>query len=116
MILEGQTNEPKRTYRQAECCKERQSKELLHCRCRQKMKKCRQLRVRPIYTQITCHRHLKFLLTKRLTSDKHDIDSSSLDFNISKVAIVFILRNIQTVLQKLLYFNYVSFSCKFADN
>jgi hypothetical protein len=41
MILEGETNEPKRTYRKAECCKECQSKECLHCRCCQKMKNCR---------------------------------------------------------------------------
>ena len=40
-----------RTYRQAECCKESQSKECLHCRCCQKMKNWRQLHVGLIYTQ-----------------------------------------------------------------
>jgi len=51
MILDGETNEAKRTYRKAECCKECQSKECLHCRCCQKMKNWRQIHMGPIYTQ-----------------------------------------------------------------
>ena len=116
MILEGETNEPKITYRQAECCKESQSKECLHCRCCQKMKNSRQFHVGPIYTKIICHGHLKVLLTKPFTSDKPDINLSTLDFNIPLFTIIFILRNIQTVLQLILIFNYVSFYCKIADN
>jgi len=116
MILEGETNEPKRTYRQAECCKQNQSNECLHCRCCQKMKNWRHLPVAPIYTQITCHRHLNIILTKPSTSDKHDIDSSRLDFNISTMTRVFVLHTIQTALQKILIFNSPSFYCKISDN
>ena len=85
MILDAETNEPERTYRQAECCKESQSKECLHCRCCQKMKYWRQLHVGLIYTQDICHRHHQILLTKQSTSDKHDVDSSRVDFDISKM-------------------------------
>jgi hypothetical protein len=95
MILEGETDEPKRTYREAECCKECQSKECLHCRCWQKMKNCRQLHVGPFYTQNVCHRHLKLPITKLPTSDKPDIDSSRINLHISKTANVFALRNKQ---------------------
>jgi hypothetical protein len=116
MILEGERNELKRTYRQAAYCKESQSKKCLHCRCCQKMKMWRQLRVGSIYTQILCHRHQKILLTKPSISDKHDIDISFLDFNISKMTRVFVLRNNQTVLQMILIFNYLPFYCKIADN
>jgi len=116
MIFEGETNERKRTYRQAECCKEGQSKECLHCYCWQKMKNWRQLHVGSIYTQIIWQSHLKILLTKPSTSDKHDIDSSSLAFNISKMTRAFVLRIIQTALKVILIFNYVSFYCKIADN
>ena len=112
MILEEEMNEPKRTYRQAECCKESQSKECLHCRCCQKMKNRRQLYVGPIYTQNVCHRHLKLLLTKPSTSDKHDFDSSRLAFDISTVTRVFVLRNIRTALQMILISIYVSFYFK----
>jgi len=107
MILEGETNEPKRTYRQAECCKKRQSQECLHCRCCQKMKYWRQLHVGTIYNQIICHGQLKILLTKPSTSDKPDIDLSLLVYNINKVTIVFVLRNIQAVLQLIFIFNCV---------
>ena len=99
----------KRTYRQAECCKESQSKECLHCRCCQKMKNWRQLHVGAIYTQIIWQCHKKFLLTKPSTSDKQYIDSSRLEFNISKMTKAFVLRIIQTALQMILIFNYVSF-------
>jgi len=115
MILERERNEPKRTYRQAECCKESHSKECLHCRCCQKMKNWRQLHVGLIYSQNICHRHQWILLTKQYTSDKHDVDSSRLDFNISKMTRGFVLRNIQTALRMILIFNYVSFYCQIAD-
>ena len=115
MILEGEPNELKRTYRQADCCKESQSKECLHCRCCQKMKMWRQLRLGSIYTQILCHRHQKILLTKLSPSDKHDIDLSRRDFNISKMTRLFVLRSIQNVLQMILIFNYVSFYWKIFD-
>jgi len=95
MILEGETNEPKWTYRQAECCKECQSKECLHCRCCRKMKNWWQLHMGPFYTQNICHSHLKIPVTKSPTSDKHDIDSSRLVFHISKTTKVFVLRNNQ---------------------
>ena len=95
MILEGETNELKRTYREAECCKESQSKESLHCRCCQQTKNWRQLHVGLIYTQIICHRHQKILLTKQSTSDKLDLDSSRVAFDISKMTRGFVLFNIQ---------------------
>jgi len=116
MLLEGEANDTKITYRQAECCKQNQSKECLHCRCCQKMKYWRHLPVAPIYTQIICHSHLNIILTKPSTSDKHDVDSSRLDFNISKMTRVFVLRTIQTALQKILIFNSLSFYCKISDN
>ena len=95
LIFEGERNEPKRTYRQAECCKESQSKECLHCRCCQKMKNWRQLHVGLIYTENMCHRHLKILPTKPHNSDKHDVDPSRLAFNISKMTRGFVLRDFQ---------------------
>jgi len=95
MILEGETNELKQSYREAECRKESQSKECLHCRCWQKMKNWRQLHVGPFYTQNICYRHLKILITKPSTSDKHDIDLSRLTFNIPKTTKAFVLRNNQ---------------------
>jgi len=70
----------------------------------------------PIYTQIICQSHLNIIITKPSTSDKHDIDSSRLDFNISTMTRVFVLRNIQTALQKILIFNSLSFYCKISDN
>jgi hypothetical protein len=76
------------------------------------MEKWRQLHVGPIYTQNICHRHLKILLMKPPTSDKHDVDSSRLAFNVSKMTGVFVLRNIQTALQMILIFNCVSCYCK----
>jgi hypothetical protein len=93
MILDGETNEAKRTYRKAECCKECQSKECLHCRCCQKMKNWRQIHMGPIYTQNICHCHQNILPTKPNTSDKHDIDASCLAFDISKMTRVFELLN-----------------------
>ena len=107
MMIEGENNDEK-TYRQAECCKESQSKECLHCRCCQKMKNWRQLHVDPIYTKIICQSYLKFLLTKPSTSDKHDIDLSRLDFNIFKMTILFVLSNIQTVYK---CFQYLIITC-----
>ena len=115
VILEVETNKRKRTYRQAECCKESQSKECLHCRCCQKMQNWRQLHVGPVYTQNIWQCHQKILLTKPSTSDKRDFDLSRLDFNISKMTRLFVLRNIQTFSQVILIFNYVSFYCKIAD-
>jgi len=106
----------KRTYRQAECCKESQSKECLHCRCCQKLKMWRQLHVGSIYTQIIWQCHQKILLTKPSTSDKHDIDSSCLDFNISKMTRTFVLGIIQTALQMILIFNYAAFYWKLPIN
>jgi len=111
MKIEGKImNE--RTYRQAECCKESQSKECLHCRCCQKMKNRRQLHVGPIYIEIIWQCHQKILLKKSSTSDKRDFDSSGLDFNISKMPAVFVQRNIQTALQIVLIFIYLSFYFK----
>jgi hypothetical protein len=107
MILEGEMNELKRTYRQAECCKESQSKECLHCRCCQKMKMWRLLLVGSIYTQIICQRNQKILLTKLHTSDKHDLDSPYIACNVSKVTRLFVLRNNQTALEMILVFIYV---------
>ena len=115
MILEGERNERKRTYRQAECCKESQSKECLHCHCCQKMKNWRQLPVGLIYTQNSCHRHQKPLLTKQSTSDKHDVDSSRVAFDISRTTRGIVLRNIENALEMILIFNYRSFYCKIAD-
>jgi hypothetical protein len=109
MMPEGETNKLKGTYRQAECCKESQSKECLHCRFCQKMKNCRQLQVGLIYTQNTCNRHQKILLTKHPTSDNLEVDSSRLDFNTSKTTRVFEHRNIQTASQMILISNYMSF-------
>jgi hypothetical protein len=76
------------------------------------VKNWRQLHVGPIYTQNICHRHLNILPTKLLTSDKHDIDSSRLTFMISKMTTVFVLRKLQTALQVILIFNYVTFCFK----
>jgi hypothetical protein len=45
----------------------------------------------PIYTQNLCHSHEKHLVTKPPTSDKHDFDSSLLDFDIGKMIRVFVL-------------------------
>ena len=115
MILEGEMIQLKRSYRQAECCKESQSKECLHCRCCQKMKMWRKLRVGSIYTQILCHQDQKILLTKPHTSDKHDVDLSHIACNISKMTRVFVLRNNQTALEVILIFIYVSFHCKISD-
>jgi hypothetical protein len=70
IIHVGKEMNRKKTYRQAEYCKESQSKKCLHCRCCQWMKNWRQLHVRLIYTQNICHRHLKILHTKQNTSDK----------------------------------------------
>jgi len=95
MILERERNEPKRTYRQAECCKESQSKECLHCRCCQKMKNWRHLHVGLIYSHNICHRYQYILLTKQSTSDKHDVDSSCVGFDISEMKRGFVLFNIQ---------------------
>ena len=111
MKIEGKIM-TKRTYRQAECCKESQSKECLHCRCCQKMKNWRELHVGPIYIQIIWQCHQKILLKKSSTSDKRDFDSSRLDFNISKMPAVFVQRNIQTALQIVLIFIYLSFYFK----
>ena len=94
MILEGERNEPKRIYRQAECCKESQSKECLHCRCCQKMKKWRQLHVSLIYTQNVGQRHQQILLTKQTASDKHNVGSSRVGFEITEMTRRFVLRNI----------------------
>jgi len=80
------------------------------------MKKWRQLHVGLIYTQIICHRHQKFVLTKLTTLDKPDVDSSRLASDISKTTRVFVLRNIQTASQMILIFNYVSFYWKIIDN
>ena len=95
LILEVETNEPKRTYRQAECCKESQIKECLHCRCCQKMQNWRQLHVGLIYNQNIRQRHLKILLTKPPNSNKHNVDPSRLAFNISKMTRGFVLRDFQ---------------------
>ena len=54
----------------------------------------------------------KILPTKPSTSDKQDLDSSCLAFDISKVTRVFVLRNIQTVLQMILISLYASFYFK----
>jgi hypothetical protein len=59
------------------------------------MKNWRQFLVGLIYTQIVCRNHKKFLLTKFPTSDKHDVDSSHLAFDISKMTRIFVLPNIQ---------------------
>jgi hypothetical protein len=59
------------------------------------MKNWRQLHVYPIYTENICHHHLKILITKPHRSDKHDIDSSLLDFDIYKMTCVFVLLNNQ---------------------
>jgi len=59
------------------------------------MKNWRQLHVGPFYTQNICYRHLKILITKPSTSDKHDIDLSRLTFNIPKTTKAFVLRNNQ---------------------
>ena len=67
-----------------------------------------QLHVGSIYTQILCQRHQKILLTKPFTSDKHEVDSPRLDFNISKMTRTSLLHNIQTAQQMILLFNYVS--------
>ena len=53
---------------------------------------------------------------KPSTSDKHDVDLSLLDFNISEMTRVFLLRNNHTALQMILIFNYVSFYWKISDN
>jgi hypothetical protein len=109
VTLEGEMNEPKRTYRQAECCQESQSNECLHCRCCRKTKNWRQLHVGLIYTQIICHRHQKFLLTKQSTSDKYDVDASRAAFDISKLSRGSL--TFKPALQTILIFNYVSFRC-----
>ena len=87
-------NERKRTYRQAECCKESQSKECLHCRCCQKMKNWRQLHVGLIYTETYVTAINKFYLENNKLQIKNNVDPSRVGFEISEMTKGFVLRNI----------------------
>ena len=53
---------------------------------------------------------------KQSTSDKHDVDSSRVAFDISKMTIGFVLRKIQDCFKNDFIFKYVSLHFKIADN